>query len=103
MVTIHDVHAFDARTAARELLRHGMVAVDDITEKLIDCAWEDLFDQLGHSADGMRFKTQRIETGWGPVFVMRDAKRVSAVKARNVVLGLRPRLMDGKSEASIAD
>lgn len=91
-LAIHDVHALDARSAAAELARQGMVAVDDISEGLIDCAWEEIFDELGDAADGMPLKTQRIETPWGPVFVMRDADRVSAAAARGAVLSQRPRL-----------
>lgn len=92
-ITIPEVHAIDARRAAAELAGQGMVAVDDITEGLMDCAWEEIFDELGHVADGMPLKAERIETGWGPMFVMRDADHVSPEEARSAVLiqRLRPR------------
>jgi hypothetical protein len=91
-IQVRDVHEFDASGAAHDLIRMGMVAVDDIGEGLHDVAWEELHEELGHGADGLNLKKQRVDTGWGPVFVMRDADRVTAAAARKAVLQERPPL-----------
>jgi hypothetical protein len=36
---IHSVHDFDDKSAARDRLRNGLVAVDDISGNPIGCAW----------------------------------------------------------------
>ena len=87
---IHLVHDLDAHAAARDLLENGMVAIDDITEELIDDAEEDIFEELGYAGDGILLTKQRVDTSWGPVFVLRDPDVVSAAKARAAVLRERP-------------
>lgn len=85
-LNIHSVHDFDARSAAREFVRLGAVAVDDISENLYDLARDELFDELGHAADAFEIRTQRVPTSIGPVFVFRDPARVSATQAKALVL-----------------
>ena len=71
-IKIHDVHGLDAKRAAKDLLSNGFVAIDDISWQLVDCAWDEVLDALGHTADYLDLARQRIETKWGPVFVIRD-------------------------------
>lgn len=87
---IHDIHGFDARRAANELLSAGFIAIDDISWQLVDCAWDEVLNALGHAADELVLARQRVETSLGPVFVIRDAELVSAAKARREVLKCRP-------------
>ena len=81
---IPDVRDFRATRASRELIKQGFTAVDDIGEALYQHAEDELLDALGLNVDGMDFVTDRIETDLGPVFVFRDASRISleAVEAR---------------------
>jgi hypothetical protein len=76
-MNIPEVRDFDGSFAARELLKQGFTAVDDIGEQLYKHAEAELFDALGHRADSMNIETDRVDTDWGPVFVFRDAGRVS--------------------------
>lgn len=87
---IYSVHDFDAKSAARDFLREGIVAVDDVSANLYDLAREELFHQLGHATDAFDIKTQRVPTYVGPVFVFRDASRISAKQARMFVLAQFP-------------
>jgi hypothetical protein len=50
---IYWVHDFDDKSAACDLLRNGLVAVDDISGNLFDFTWRELFDRLGHAADAL--------------------------------------------------
>ena len=83
---IHVVPGVDARAAARDLLETGAVGIDDIAENMHDVVHDEILDELGNAADGLDLRTQRVDTAIGPVFVLRDADRWSAAKARNVVL-----------------
>lgn len=78
---VHDVHAFDARRAAAEFMRHGFTAVDDVTGGLIDCANDELIDALGLAVDEFALTQARIETSWGPIFVFWDRSRGPKVLA----------------------
>jgi hypothetical protein len=49
-----------------------------------------MFDELWHAADAFEIKTQRVPTFIGPVFVFRDAARVSAKQAKALVLAEYP-------------
>lgn len=83
---IYIASGIDSRRAAKELLREGMVAIDDISEGLIDVTWDEILDELSHAADELDLRRDRIATALGPVFVIRDHERVSAAKARAAVL-----------------
>jgi len=87
---IHDVHDFDARKAARELLRVGFTAVDDIGGQLIDCAQDELFDALGFASDDLDVQVEEIRTDWGPVYVFWDTSRACLGAARAFVKANRP-------------
>lgn len=80
-VRIHDVHDFDAAAAAEDLLRHGIVAIDDVTERLHECAEEELLEVLGHVADELEIRRHTVDTPFGRVFVLRDAARITAREA----------------------
>ncbi|MDX9723333.1 MAG: hypothetical protein RBU37_21455 [Myxococcota bacterium] len=86
---IHIVPGVNLRAAASDLRKTGLVAIDDIAER----SWEELFsyiiDELGHDADELELRTQRIETRFGPVFVLREADRWTAAKAKKAVLDVR--------------
>jgi hypothetical protein len=88
---IHDVHGFNARLAADELLGVGFTAVDDITRELIDCAQDELFEALGFAADGMDIRFEEMETSWGPVFIFWDGDRDCLETAREFVRANRPK------------
>ncbi len=88
---IHVVPGVDARAAARDLLETGAVGIDDIAENMHDVIHDEILDELGNAADGLDLRAQRVDTAMGPVFVLRDADRWSAAKARNVVLRDRGR------------
>ncbi len=87
---IQDVHDFNARRAARELLRVGFTAVDDISGALIDCAQDELFDALGFAGDEFDVRREEIRTGWGPVFVFWDGSRGTLEAAKAFVRAQRP-------------
>ncbi len=74
---IPEVRDFNGVRAGRELLKQGYTAVDDIGELLYKHAEAELFEALGHQADFMDIVTDRVDTDFGPVFVFRDAARVS--------------------------
>jgi hypothetical protein len=82
---IQEVHEFNARKAAKELWTFGFTAVDDIGRTLVDCAEEELFDELGLVADAMDIKRTEIESFAGPVFVFRDRTRVTLKAAKEWV------------------
>lgn len=88
-LTIREVHDFNARVAAREVLEFGFTMVDDISEKLVDCVKDELFDELSQSADEMDIRTDRVETGWGPVFIFRDHSRVTLTVVKKFVFAQR--------------
>ena len=84
-MNIPEIHDFDARSAAKELLSYGVTAVDDIGELLYKDALEELFDELGFAGDELDVVADRIDTDLGPVFVFRDRRRVTLKKARMYV------------------
>ncbi len=86
---IHVVPGVDAQAAARDLLQNGAVGVDDIGENTYDLIWDEILDALGHVADEIAIRRQRIETRIGPVFVLRNATLWTAAKARAAVLEMR--------------
>jgi hypothetical protein len=69
---IHVCPGVDARAAARDLSRDRAVGIDDIGENLYDVVRDEIFDRLGYAEDGVGWKTQRVSTDFGPVFVVRD-------------------------------
>lgn len=81
---IPEVRDFKATRACRELIKQGYTAVDDIGGTLYKLAEDELLDALGISVDAMDFVVDEVETDLGPVFVFRDASRISleAVEAR---------------------
>ena len=91
---IHVVPGVDPRAAARDFLANGAVGIDDIAENMYDVIWDDILDVLGHVADETAIRRQRIETGIGPVFVLRDGTRWRASETRAAVLGMRGRPRD---------
>lgn len=62
-----------------------MVGIDDIAENLYDVIFEAIIDELGFAADDMDLRQQRVDTSYGPVFVLRDHERCSAREARAAV------------------
>lgn len=83
---IHCCPGVDEVAAAKDFLDTGMVGVDDIAENLYDVIFEAIIDELGHAADFMDLREQRVDTSYGPVFVLRDHDRCSAQRARAAVL-----------------
>jgi len=86
MIKIHVAPGMDARKAAHDLLKDGAVGIDDIGENLYDVIRDEIIEELGHVADEIDIKTQRVDTSIGPVFVLRDANIWTAAKARKAVL-----------------
>lgn len=86
---IHCVPGVDAAAAARDLFRDGAVGIDDIAENIYDVLHEEILEELGHLADGLDIRTQRVATSIGPVFVLRNARAWSAAEARRAVLAAR--------------
>jgi len=84
-MNITEIHDFNARSAAKELLSEGATAVDDIGEGLYQNALAELFDELGFAGDDLDIVTSRIDTDWGPVFVFRDRRRMTLKSARMLV------------------
>jgi len=84
-MNIPDVRDFDARLGAREFLKLGFTAIDDIGESLYQYAEEELFDELGFTADDLDIATDRIETDLGPVFAFRDRARLSLKAVSDLV------------------
>lgn len=89
-VRIPDIHDFDPKQAAVELLAFGFTAVDDISGQLVDCAQEELDDALGFAADDIDLVVDKIDTTWGPVFVFRNRRRVTLKKVKALVQKERP-------------
>jgi hypothetical protein len=88
-LTIREVHDFNAKVAAREVLEFGFTLIDDISEVLVDVTKDELMDELSHAADEMDIRTNRVETGWGPVFIFRDHSRVTLAVAKKFVFAQR--------------
>jgi len=88
-LTIREVHDFNAKVAAREVLKFGFTLVDDISGVLVDAVKDELFEELSHAADVMDIRTDRVETGWGPVFIFRDHSRVTLAVAKKFVFAQR--------------
>jgi hypothetical protein len=86
---IHVVPGVDARAGARDFLVNGAVGIDDIAEDMYEVIWEEILEELGHAADGMAIRRQRIETRTGPVFVFRDGALWTAANARAAVLDVQ--------------
>jgi hypothetical protein len=84
-MNIPEVHDFDAHSAAREFLKLGFTAVDDIGASLYECAEAELFDELGVAVDEMDIVTDRIETDLGPVFVFRDEARITLQHVTQII------------------
>ena len=85
-IKIHVAPGVDARAAAHDLLKTGAVGIDDIGENLHDVVGEEILAELGHAGDGLDLRTQRLETPFGPVFVIRIADIWSAAAAKKAVL-----------------
>jgi len=90
-IRIRDVLDLDARAASRELVKFGLTVIDDISEMLVETADDELADELGHARDEMDIHIDRVDTGWGPVFVFRDRSRVTLASAKAAVFALRPK------------
>ncbi len=88
---IHVVPGVDARAAARDFRAQGAVGVDDIAANMYDVIWDEILELLGHDADAIAIRRQRIDTRIGPVFVLRDGTLWTAAEARAAVLDLRGR------------
>jgi len=86
---IHVCPGVDARAAARDLRRDGVVGIDDIGETLYDVIRDEILDYLGHASDGVDWKTQRVNTAFGPVFVVRDPDLWSAAVVKQAVTRAR--------------
>ena len=89
---IQEVHDFDARRAAKELLKFGFTAVDDIGGLLIESAEDELLDELGLAVDALDFTRDEIDTSYGPVFVFRDTSQVTLEAAKKLVFSQYPPL-----------
>ena len=83
---IHVVPGIDSRAAARDLLDVGAVGIDDIGEETFPLIRDEIFDELGHAADELDIRTQRVDTNAGPVFVLRNADVWSAAQTRKAIL-----------------
>lgn len=96
-VRIHVVPGVDARAAARDLLRAGVVGIDDIGEGTHEMIRDEILDHLGHAGDELDLRTQRIDTPFGPVFVYRDAAVWSEQAVRQAVLASRGVTDEGRT------
>ena len=86
---VYDVHDFNAKAASREFLKHGFIAVDDISGGLVDCAEDELLDALGFAADELDLGIEELSTSWGPVFVFWDRGRGTLAAAKAFVFTQR--------------
>ena len=86
---IHIVPGVDAESAAADLMATGMVAVDDIAEQSYQGVFEEILEELGHMADDLDLREQRVDTSFGPVFILRVPGVWSAARARKAVLAAR--------------
>lgn len=86
---IHVCPGVDARAAARDLSRDRAVGIDDIGENLYDVVRDEIFDRLGYAEDGVGWKTQRVSTDFGPVFVVRDPGYWTAAMVARAVKSVR--------------
>jgi hypothetical protein len=86
---VHVVPGVDAASAADDLLQTGMVAVDDIGRETYRGVFDEILEELGHLADGLDLREQRVETAFGPVFILRDPDMWSAARVRRAVLADR--------------
>ena len=85
-IKIHVAPGVDAREAARDFLKTGAIGIDDIGENLYDLVREEILDELGNAGDGIDLRTDRVESAFGPVFVLRDAAIWSVAAAKKAVL-----------------
>ncbi len=67
-----------------------MTLLDDISGQLHDVCLEELMNELWHAADEMDVRVTRVETGFGPVFIFRDQRRVTLAEATKLVFAERP-------------
>ena len=88
---IHVVPGVDARAAARDFLDDGAVGIDDIAENMYEVIWDEVLEALGHVADEIGIRRQRVETRIGPVFVLRNGALWTAARAKAAVVGTRGR------------
>jgi hypothetical protein len=86
---IHVTPGLEARAAAEDLIRDGAVGIDDIGENLHDVVREEILAELGHAAEALDIRVQRVATALGPVFVLRVADIWSSARARKTVLASR--------------
>ncbi len=86
---IHVVPGVDARAAARDLRETGAVGIDDIGEGTHELLRDEILEELGHAADELDLRTQRVDTAIGPVFVVRNAALWSAEAVRKAVRASR--------------
>ena len=75
VMKIHITPGVDSAAAARDFMEYGTVGIDDFGGNLYDTIWDNILEILGHAADDLIIKEQRISTRLGPVFVLRDASR----------------------------
>lgn len=86
---IHVVPGVDAESAAADVLSVGMVMVDDIGEQSYQVVFDEILEELGHMGDGLDLREQRVETPFGPVFILREPDMWSAARAKKAVLAAR--------------
>jgi hypothetical protein len=89
IMRIHVVPGVDAASAAADLMQTGMVAVDDIGRESYQGVFEEILEELGHMADVLDLREQRVETPLGPVFILREPSMWSASRARKAVFADR--------------
>ena len=63
---------FPAKRAAKELLKYKFIAVDDITEGLVEAAREELCEALPWRHDDIAIDTLCLDTDFVPVFIFYD-------------------------------
>lgn len=85
-IKIHAAPGVDAREAARDFLKTGAVGIDDIGGNLYDLVREEILDELGNVGDGIDLESDRVESPFGPIFVLRNADLWSAAEAKKTVL-----------------
>lgn len=56
-ITIHVTPGVDSSAAARDLMKNGAVAIDDIGENLYDVIRDEILDDLGYTADIIDLRT----------------------------------------------
>ncbi len=83
---IHIVPGVDSRAATRDLMKVGAVGIDDIGEGLYDLIRDEILEELGARGDALDLRTDRVETAFGPVFVIRNVQVWTAAAARKAVL-----------------